>query len=34
VVGTGDTVGPCIVTIAETDRGFQSQFSGGWTRIG
>jgi len=34
VITTGDAVGPCIVTIAMTDRGFKSQFSGGWTRIG
>jgi hypothetical protein len=33
VISAGDAIGPCMVTIAKTDRGFQSQFSGGWTRI-
>ncbi len=33
IVAHGASRGPCIVTIGEGDRGFVSQWSGGWTRM-
>jgi hypothetical protein len=33
IIGCGVVRGPCIVTIAATDRGFESVSSGGWKRI-
>jgi hypothetical protein len=33
IIAEGGCAGPCIVTISETDQGFESLNSGGWKRI-
>jgi hypothetical protein len=34
IIAEGGCAGPCIVTILESDRGFESLNSGGWTLVG
>jgi hypothetical protein len=33
IIAEGGCAGPCIVTISQSDRGFESVNSGGWIRI-